>query len=45
MRKNRDIGDQHHAYDASIIAIADEIISKYYLIMMKEVITKTTGNS
>lgn len=30
MRKNRDIGDQHHAYDASIIAIADEIISKYY---------------
>lgn len=30
IRKNRDIGDQHHAYDASIIAIADEILSKYY---------------
>lgn len=30
MRKNRDIGDQHHAYDASIIAIADEVISTYY---------------
>lgn len=30
MKKNRDIGDQHHAHDASIVAIADMVLSTYY---------------
>lgn len=30
MRKNRDVGDQHHAHDAAIIAIADHLLSTYY---------------
>lgn len=30
MKKNRDIGDQHHAHDASIVAITDMVLSTYY---------------
>lgn len=30
MRKNRDVGDQHHAHDASIVAIADMVLQTYY---------------
>ena len=30
MKKNRDIGDQHHAHDASVVAIADMVLSTYY---------------
>lgn len=30
MKKNRNIGDQHHAHDASIVAIADMVLSTYY---------------
>lgn len=29
-QKNRDIGTQHHAHDAAIIAIADHVLSTYY---------------
>ena len=28
--KNRDLGDQHHAYDAACICIADKCLSEYY---------------
>ena len=30
MKKNRNIGDQHHAHDASLVAIADMVLSTYY---------------
>ena len=30
IRKNRDFGDQHHALDASVVAMADHILSFYY---------------
>lgn len=30
IRKNREIGDQHHAYDAAVVAIADQVLSHYY---------------
>lgn len=29
-RKNRDIGTQHHAHDAAIVSIADQVLSTYY---------------
>lgn len=30
MRKNRDIGVQHHAHDAAIVAVTDHVLSAYY---------------
>lgn len=30
IRKNRDIGDQHHALDAATVAITDKVLSAYY---------------
>ena len=30
IRKNRDIGDQHHAYDALTVCLADQVLSTYY---------------
>lgn len=30
IKKNRDFGDQHHALDASVVAMADHILSYYY---------------
>ena len=30
MKKNRDMGDQHHAHDAAVVAIADRVLSTYY---------------
>lgn len=30
MQKNRDIGDQHHAHDATIVVLADQVLSTYY---------------
>ncbi|WP_075876965.1 type II CRISPR RNA-guided endonuclease Cas9 [Merdibacter massiliensis] len=29
-KKNRDIGSQHHAHDAAIVSIADQVLSTYY---------------
>lgn len=30
MQKNRDVGDQHHAHDATIVVLADQVLSTYY---------------
>ena len=30
IRKNREIGDQHHAYDALTVCLADQVLSTYY---------------
>lgn len=30
IRKNREIGDQHHAYDALTICLADQVLTTYY---------------
>ena len=30
IRKNRDLGDQHHAWDAATVAVTDEVLSSYY---------------
>lgn len=28
--KNRELGNQHHAYDAAVVCIADNVLSQYY---------------
>ena len=30
MKKNRNVGDQHHAHDAAMVVIADRVLSTYY---------------